>query len=65
MKIKIKLPEDEKEVETNASKVNDLLKELGINPVSHLAILNGELVTEDEELKEGDELDIKEVVSGG
>lgn len=65
MKIKINTPKEEKKITTNSKTVNELLKELKINPVSHITILNGEIVTEDEEIQEKDEIDIKEVVSGG
>ncbi len=45
--------------------VGEIFENLSINPEEHLAVLNGQLKTEDEKLSSGDELEIVKVVSGG
>lgn len=51
-------------VKKNAS-VLDVLKELKINPETVLVKKGREIVTEDEPLGSGDEIEIMKVVSGG
>ena len=46
-------------------KVGRLLEELCINPEDVLVLRNGELVTEDRWVSDGDEVEIYEVVSRG
>ncbi len=46
-------------------KVRDLLKELKLNPEEVIVIRNGEVVTEDEVVRVGDEIEIVRVISGG
>lgn len=65
MKIKVKTPELDKEIETSSKKVKKLLEELEINPVSHVVSINGELAVEEDEINEGDSVKIQTVVSGG
>ncbi len=57
--------EEPKEVNTNAKTVAEFLEEQELNPVIHVVSLDGEVVTEDEELAEGNELKVQKVVSGG
>lgn len=45
--------------------VKQALKQVGILPETVLATRNGELITEDERLKEGDEIRLVAVISGG
>lgn len=45
--------------------VTHLLKELGINRETVLVRKNGEICVEDEEIKEGDEIEIIKAISGG
>ena len=45
--------------------VDQLLKRLELNPDSHLVIVNGELVTGDHRLYEGDAVEIVSAISGG
>ncbi len=49
----------------NDTLVADLLKKLNINPVTAIATRNGELILEDEKLKDKDEIRILSVISGG
>ncbi|HIP90256.1 MAG TPA: MoaD/ThiS family protein [Candidatus Nanopusillus sp.] len=55
----------EKEIEFNGKTVRDLLNYLGLDWSRHVVIKNGEIVTEDEEIEEGDYIKILDVVSGG
>ena len=52
------------ELENNAL-VQDLLKELKINPVTVIVSRSNELILEDEKLKNNDEIKILSVISGG
>ncbi|MFW5902826.1 MAG: MoaD/ThiS family protein [archaeon] len=67
MKLIIQRDKDEefREINTDSKTINELLEEIGINPVTHVVSLNGEVAVEDEELKERDKLKIQRVVSGG
>ncbi|MEM2940701.1 MAG: MoaD/ThiS family protein [Thermoproteota archaeon] len=47
------------------SKVEDILKTLRISPSEVVPVKNGIIVTEKEVLKEGDEVKLLSVVSGG
>ena len=49
----------------NNSIVEDLLKKLGINPVTVIVSRNNELILEDEKLKDNDEIRILSGISGG
>jgi sulfur carrier protein len=46
-------------------KVKDLLRELNLVVEAHLVIKGDDLVTEDEMLYEGDQIEIRPVISGG
>jgi sulfur carrier protein len=46
-------------------KVKDLLRELNLVVEAHLVIKGNDLVTEDEMLYEGDQIEIRPVISGG
>lgn len=48
-----------------ASTIYDLLKKLGINPVTVIVSRNNELVLEDEKLNNSDKIRILSVISGG
>ena len=43
----------------------DALKKIGLDPESVLVVVNGKLVTDDVVLREGDEVKLVAVVSGG
>ncbi len=65
IKVYIEREDKEYEIEFNGKTVKDLLEYLNL-PVSEFVIMkNGEIVTEDEELKDGDYIKIIDVVSGG
>ena len=45
--------------------VQQALKQIGVSPESHFALRNGELLTEDERLRDGDVVRVIAVISGG
>lgn len=45
--------------------VGELIKKLGLSPEEVLVSVNGELATEDTRLRDGDEVKIISVISGG
>jgi sulfur carrier protein len=56
----------EREVEwRKGMKVSDLLHEIGFNTESAIAKLNGRVALEDENVKDGDYVEVIPVVSGG
>jgi sulfur carrier protein len=46
-------------------RVKDMLRELNLVQEAHLVIKGDDLVTEDEQLKDEDEVEIRPVISGG
>lgn len=65
MKICIRSPQyRELEIE-GRRRVEDLLKELRLNRETHIVARNGEMVTEDEWIETGDEVEIIAAISGG
>jgi sulfur carrier protein len=45
--------------------VRHAIEKVGLNPEAVLAVRNGELVTEDTQLSDGDEVRLVAVISGG
>jgi sulfur carrier protein ThiS len=45
--------------------VRQAIEELGLNPEALLAVRDGELITEDTRLRDGDEIRLVAVISGG
>lgn len=64
MEIQIDKPKKNIKKEFNGT-VNELLIELKLNKETVIVVRNGELVTEDEILKNNDRIKILSVVSGG
>lgn len=64
MPIKIKFRKREYQIEGN-TQLGKALKRLNINYLSILAVRNKNLITEDEILQDGEEIELIEVVSGG
>ena len=67
MVIRVKILETNKEVELNIDKVKvkDLLKQLGLLTMEHIVLRNNVIVTEDDELVDGDEVVVFTIKSGG
>ncbi len=49
----------------NGAKIRDVLEKLDLNPEEYIVSRNGEVVSEDEEVGEGDLIIFYPVVSGG
>lgn len=64
MQITLHLRDKEFIIEDRMS-LRKALKKLNLSPESHLALRNGELIQEDEILKDGDTITIIPVISGG
>ncbi len=64
--MKIALPDgSRKEMAFHNARIEDILKELGINSVEVIVAKNGKIVTEEEIARSEDELKIVRVVHGG
>ena len=64
MKIQLSHPERALEIK-GPKRVKELLRDLNLVQEAHLVIRNDDLVTEDELLKDTDEVEIRPVISGG
>ena len=64
MKVRLRNPDREVEV-VGGRPVRAVLDELGVNPDTVLVIRGGELVTRETRLDEGDEVEVRPVISGG
>ena len=65
MRVQIRNPQRRKVDIQGVKLVDQLLKRLQLNPESHLVIVNGDLVTGDQRLYEGDAVEIVSAISGG
>ncbi len=65
MRVNVTWQDSKKEMETTASTVMGILKELKINPEIVLVSVNSEIVPENSAIKENDVVEILKVVSGG
>lgn len=64
--MKVQLSHPERQVEVKGPKrVKDLLRELNLMPEAHLVIRGDDLATEDEMLKDDDQIEVRPVISGG
>jgi sulfur carrier protein len=64
--VKVKLRNPDREIEIQAPPtVVDLLHELAIVPEAVLVIRDSTLLTRDETLNDGDEVEVRPVLSGG
>lgn len=64
MKVRLRNPDREVEV-VGGRPVRAVLDELGMNPDTVLVIRGGELVTRETRLDDGDEIEVRPVISGG
>jgi sulfur carrier protein len=65
MTIKLILRKKEYQLEGKTIQVKQALAELSLSPESYLLVRNGELLNENDWLKDGDEIKIVAVISGG
>ncbi len=62
----IALPDgSRREIAVVSARIQDILRDLGINPVEVIVAKNGQIVPEDEMAGSGDELKVVRVVHGG
>lgn len=64
MKVRLRNPDREVDV-AGGRLVRVVLDELGVNPDTVLVIRAGELITRETRLVEGDEIEVRPVISGG
>ncbi len=62
--IKLKYRKQEWELE-GAYALRKAIEKVGLNPQAVLAVRDGNLITEDTQLKDGDEIRLVAVISGG
>jgi sulfur carrier protein len=65
MSIKLTLRKKELQLEGKAIQVKQALQELNLSPEAHLLVRDGELLNENDWLRDGDEVKIVAVISGG
>ena len=66
MRVRIRvLGGEERDVETGARTVGELLRELGYSSEEYVVAREGKILPEDEEVREGDVLTLVPVISGG
>lgn len=64
--MKVQLSHPERQVEIKGPKrARELLRDLNLVVEAHLVIRGDDLVTEDEMLKDEDEIEVRPVISGG
>jgi sulfur carrier protein len=64
MRVRLRNPDREVEV-TGGRTVREVLSELDVNPDTVLVIRGGELVTREVVLGDGDDVEVRPVISGG
>src|SRR5204862_7819951 len=65
-RVRVRLRNPDRELEVAGSRtVRDVLSELGIDPDTVLVIRAGTLVTREGRLEDGDEIEVRPVISGG
>ncbi len=64
MKVQLRHPERQVDVQ-GPKRVRELLRDLNLLAEAYLVIRGDELVTEDEMLKDTDEIEVRPVISGG
>ncbi|GAB6065001.1 MoaD/ThiS family protein [Aquifex pyrophilus] len=65
MPIKVIYRGKEIEIPEKKIKARELLKRLGLSPLSSLVVKNGEVISEEEYVEEGDEVRVVNAISGG
>lgn len=65
MTIKLILRKKELQLEGKSIQVKQALQQLNLSPEAYLLVRNGDLLNENDWLKDGDEIKIVAVISGG
>lgn len=65
MSIKVIYRGKEYEFPEKKLKAKELIRRLGLSPLSSLVVKNGEVISEEEYVEEGDEVRVVNAISGG
>ena len=65
MSIKLVLRKQEFQLEEKSIQVKQVFRQLNLSPEAHLLVRNGELLNENDWLRDGEEIKIVPVISGG
>lgn len=65
MPIKVLYRGKEYEFPEKKLKAKELIRKLGLSPLSSLVIKNGEVISEEDYIEEGDEVRVVNAISGG
>jgi len=65
MSIRLMLRKQEYRIDEKSIQVKQAFRQLNLSPEAHLLVRNGELLNENDWLKDGDEIKIVPVISGG
>jgi sulfur carrier protein ThiS len=65
MSIRLVLRKQEFQLEEKSIQVKQAFQQLDLSPEAHLLVRNGELLNENDWLRDGDEIKIVPVISGG
>ncbi len=65
MPIKVIYRGKEYELPERKLKAKDVIRKLGLSPLSSLVVKNGEVISEDDYVEEGDEVRVINAISGG
>ena len=63
--MKVKIGKEERIFDKEIKRVSDIFKKLNLNPEEYIVLRKNEVLTEDEILKEDDEIELIRVISGG
>lgn len=65
MSIRLVLRKQEFQLDEKSIPVKQVFRQLNLSPETHLLVRNGELLNENDWLRDGDEIKIVPVISGG
>ena len=65
MKINVFIERSNQNKRVNAKNIPEILNKLSINPQTVIIVKNGELITDNEPLKNNDKVKLLSVISGG
>ena len=65
MVVRVKYKKKIHKVSVKRAKVKNVLERIGMNPEEYLAVKGESILTDDDYVKDGDEIEVYDVVSGG
>jgi sulfur carrier protein ThiS len=65
MPIRLKLRKQEFQIDAKSIQVKQIFQQLELSPEAHLLVRNGELLNDNDWLRDGEEIKIVPVISGG